>query len=250
MRPKGSSETLETRGRIAGEMLKKKMGIRAVARLVHASPTSVLEWKRRLDEDGDDGLKARPVPGAPSWLKDEQKKALLDVLAKGAKASGYSTEIWTLERVAEVIKKLYEVSYHPSHIWRLLRAANWLESAFRTSQSTPRPIHGRACTTWPFHWDGISHINHLFLRPFIGRLNMTFDVAAKLKASRVILHSGYKPENELFKLQESWLKGNIAFWKEEIRRWAEAGIGIVLENDTEQAPDLLVQLVNEVDNPF
>lgn len=79
---------------------------------------------------------------------------------------------------------------------------------------------------------------------------MTFDVAAKLKASRVILYSDYKPENELFKLQESWLKGNIAFWKEEIRRWAEAGIGIVLENDTEQAPDLLVQLVNEVDNPF
>jgi len=106
-------------------MLKKKMGIREVARLVHASPSSVLEWKRRLDEDGDDGLKARPVPGATSRLKDEQKKALLDVLAKGAKASGYSTEIWTLERVAEVIKKLYGVSYHPSHVWRLLREANW-----------------------------------------------------------------------------------------------------------------------------
>jgi transposase len=125
MRPKGSAETLEMRRRIAGEMLKKKMGIREVARLVHASPSSVLEWKRRLDEDGDAGLKARPVPGAPSRLKDEQKKALLDVLTKGAKASGYSTEIWTLERVAEVIKKLYGVSYHPSHVWRLLREANW-----------------------------------------------------------------------------------------------------------------------------
>src|ERR1700690_655312 len=111
MRPKGSAESLEMRRRIAGEMLKEKMGIREVARLAHASPSSVLEWKRRLDEDGDEGLKARPVPGAPSRLKDEQKKALLAVLAKGAKASGYSTKIWTLERVAEVIKKLYGVSY-------------------------------------------------------------------------------------------------------------------------------------------
>jgi len=125
MRPKGSAETLEMRRRIAAEMLKKEMGIREVARIVHASPSSVLDWKRRFEEGGEDGLKARPIPGAPSRLKDEQKKALLDVLAKGAKASGYSTEIWTLERVAGVIKKLYGVSYHPSHVWRLLREANW-----------------------------------------------------------------------------------------------------------------------------
>lgn len=125
MRPKGSAEALEMRRRIAAEMLKKGMSIRAVARIVHASPASVLEWKRRLEAYGDEGLKARPVPGAPSRLTAEQKKALLDVLAKGAQASGYSTDYWTLERVAEVIEKLYGVRYHPSHVWRLLRQANW-----------------------------------------------------------------------------------------------------------------------------
>jgi transposase len=125
MRPKGSAETLEMRRRIAAELLKKKMGIREVARIVHASPSSVHDWKRRMEEGGDDGLKAKPIPGARSRLGDEQKKALLDVLKKGAKASGYSTELWTLERVAEVIKTLYGVSYHPSHVWRLLRQANW-----------------------------------------------------------------------------------------------------------------------------
>ena len=125
MRPKGSAETLEMRRRIAAEMLKKEMGIREVARIVHASPSSVLGWKRRLEKDGEDGLKAKPIPGAPARLREEQKNELLDILGKGAQASGYSNELWTLERVAAVIKKQYGVSYHPSHVWRLLRGLNW-----------------------------------------------------------------------------------------------------------------------------
>jgi Xylose isomerase-like TIM barrel len=66
----------------------------------------------------------------------------------------------------------------------------------------------------------------------------------------LVLHSGYTPENDLFKLQEHWLKKNVEFWQREIQRWADAGIVIVLENDTDRLPDLMVQLVNEVDHPF
>lgn len=125
MRPKGSAETLEMRRRIAAEMLKKEMSIREVARIVHASPSSVLGWKRRLAEAGDAGLQSRPIPGLTPRLKEDQKKALLGILEKGAKASGYSNELWTLERVAEVIKKEYGVTYHISHVWRLLRQLGW-----------------------------------------------------------------------------------------------------------------------------
>jgi transposase len=73
---------------MAAEIIKKKIDIREVARIVNASPSSVLEWKRRLDEDGEDRLKARPVPRAPSRLEEEQKKASMDILAKGAKVYG------------------------------------------------------------------------------------------------------------------------------------------------------------------
>ena len=124
MRPKGSAETLEMRRHIAAEMLKKGMGIRAVARIVHASPSAVLGWKRRI-EAGETELKAKPVPGASPRLAVEQKKALLEVLAKGAKANGYPNELWTLERVAMVIQKEYGVRYHISHIRRLLCGLGW-----------------------------------------------------------------------------------------------------------------------------
>jgi sugar phosphate isomerase/epimerase len=94
-----------------------------------------------------------------------------------------------------------------------------------------------------------THIDHLIRAVVQRRMDMTYDVAQKLKASRVILHAGYKRETELFQLQDSWLKQSIEFWQHEIRRWAEAGIEIVLENETEQSPDMLVRLVDAVDHP-
>jgi sugar phosphate isomerase/epimerase len=119
-----------------------------------------------------------------------------------------------------------------------------LHKAVRAQFEGVIAIHG------PFIGMEYAHIDHLIRETVLRRLDMTFDVAVELKASRVILHAGNKPENELFNLQESWLKGNIEFWQKEILRWAEAGIVIVLENETEKSPDLLVRLVNGVDNPF
>ena len=63
------------------------------------------------------------------------------------------------------------------------------------------------------------HIDHLIRKAVHQRLDMTFEAAVQLKASRVVLHGGYKPENDLFSLQYSWLKENIEFWRGEIRRW-------------------------------
>jgi transposase len=38
---------------------------------------------------------------------------------------GYSTELWTLRRVAEVIERTTGVAYHQGHVWRLLRGLGW-----------------------------------------------------------------------------------------------------------------------------
>ena len=94
------------------------------------------------------------------------------------------------------------------------------------------------------------HIDHLIRDAVNRRLDMTFAAATKLSASRVILHNGYSPTIDLFKLQDTWLKTSIGFWQGEIRRWADAGIEIVLENDTDKSPDAIVRVVDEVDNPF
>ncbi len=119
-----------------------------------------------------------------------------------------------------------------------------LHQAICAAFQGPIAIHG------PFVGMEYGHVDHLIRDAVNRRLDMTFDAATKLNASRVVLHSGYSPINDLFKLQDAWLKRSVGFWQREIRRWADASIEIVLENDTDKSPDLLVRLVDEVDDPF
>jgi len=119
-----------------------------------------------------------------------------------------------------------------------------LHQAIRTEFQGTIAIHG------PFIGMEYGHVDHLIRDAVHRRLDMTFDAATRLNARRVILHGGYNPIVDLFKLQDSWLKTNVDFWRREIGRWADAGIEIVLENDTDRSPDVLVRLADEVDHPF
>ena len=57
------------------------------------------------------------VPGcAISPEREEQRKQLPELLARGADAYGSREEVWTCERVAEVILKEFGMSYHPAHV--------------------------------------------------------------------------------------------------------------------------------------
>jgi transposase len=63
MRPKGSAKELEVRRRLAGRLILEGKGIRKVARLVGASPSSVQRWKEAIKRGGMEALKAKPHPG-------------------------------------------------------------------------------------------------------------------------------------------------------------------------------------------
>jgi transposase len=121
MRPKGSAEALEVRRRLAAKLLQEGKGLREVARIVKASPSAVFGWKQALEQQGMAGLKAKPHPGRPSRLSKKQKERLKTILLKGPLAAGFSTDLWTLARVSEVIERKFGVTYHPGHVWYLLR---------------------------------------------------------------------------------------------------------------------------------
>ena len=125
MRPKGKAETLEVRRRIAGKLLQEGMGLRKVARLVDAAPSSVGRWKAMLARDGAAGLNARPHPPRPARLSEAQKQELAQALLKGPQAWGFATDLWTLPRVAAVIERQFGVKYHPGHVWHILHGMGW-----------------------------------------------------------------------------------------------------------------------------
>jgi len=93
--------------------------------MVGASPSSVTRWCQTYQKRGDAGLAAKPPPGGKSKLTARQRKLLVQRLLKGAKANGFSTDLWTCPRIVELIEQRYGVRYHVDHIPRLMASLGW-----------------------------------------------------------------------------------------------------------------------------
>jgi transposase len=83
---------------------------------------AVSQWMKRAREEGVEGLRHKPPPGATPRLSEDERAKLPELLAQGAQAHGFRGEVWTCERVATLIRREFGVSYHPAHVSRLLKA--------------------------------------------------------------------------------------------------------------------------------
>ena len=83
---------------------------------------AVSQWMRRAREEGVEGLRHKPPPGATPRLSKDERARLPELLAQGAQAHGFRGDVWTCERVAIVVRKEFGVGYHPAHVSRLLKA--------------------------------------------------------------------------------------------------------------------------------
>src|SRR5215208_463493 len=93
-----------------------------IAEALGVTEGAVSQWMKRAREQGEQALRHKPPPGAPSRLSDEQRARLPELLAQGAEAHGFRGELWTCERVAVLIRREFGVSYHPAHVSRVVRA--------------------------------------------------------------------------------------------------------------------------------
>lgn len=151
MRPSGSPEALEQRRLRAVELFKEGFGPTEIARRIKVERRSVRRWKSTYLAHGPEALKARPNPGRPSKLDPRAKRSLEKILLRGARASGFSTDLWTCPRVAQVIKKEFGVGYHVDHICRLLHALGWSpqKPERRAVERDEEAIQTWVKTEWP-----------------------------------------------------------------------------------------------------
>jgi|SRR5438093_10338131 len=97
----------------------------AVARTLGVTRVSAHHWYHAWKKRGRTGLKGagragrRPRLGATELAKVDQ------ALRAGPGRHGFSTDLWTLPRIAQVIERLTGIRHHPSHVWRLLRRLGW-----------------------------------------------------------------------------------------------------------------------------
>ncbi|MGB8952498.1 MAG: IS630 family transposase [Candidatus Aminicenantales bacterium] len=125
MRPPGSPAQLESRRRKAIQLLDQGMTVTATANRVKSSISSVVRWQQAYRKKGDAGLAPKKALGRPAKLSSAQKRKLVDLLLEGPMAFGYSTNLWTTRRVAEVIQREFGIHYHANHIWRVLTGLGW-----------------------------------------------------------------------------------------------------------------------------
>jgi transposase len=92
-----------------------------VARQLGVSPQAVSRWHARLEQGGVEALRSRGPTGPDPKLSDVQLAKVEQALLQGAKAAGFQTDLWTLERIGVVVTQLTGVRHHPGHIWKLLR---------------------------------------------------------------------------------------------------------------------------------
>jgi transposase len=93
-----------------------------IAAALGVTPGAVSQWLKRGREQGVEGLRRHPAPGRQPRLSAEQLAQLPTLVERGPEAYGFRGQVWTCQRVAEVIRRTFGVTYHPSHVSRLLHA--------------------------------------------------------------------------------------------------------------------------------
>ena len=123
-----------------------------VARQVAVSHQIVSDWRAAWRRSGRDGLRGAGRAGRLPKLSRDQLAHVELELIKGAEANGYPNDVWTLQRVAEVIERATGVSYHPAHVWYLLRHGlkwSWQRPARRATERNDEIIHQWVKKRWP-----------------------------------------------------------------------------------------------------
>jgi transposase len=109
----------------AANLLAKGLRQSEVARRVGAHRQSVSKWAAELQAKGRAGLKKAGCAGRKPRLSTEQISQIEHGLKRGPQALGYETSLWTANRVAHLIEYESGVSYHPGHVWKILRQLGW-----------------------------------------------------------------------------------------------------------------------------
>lgn len=147
----GTAADWTVRRRIAVELLQDGKTLTEVADLLHVSLSSVKRWKKAFQQGGLAALAPKRHPGPRSKLSPAQQKRLRRILLEGPIAAGFPTDLWTCRRVAEVVRREFDVSYHADHLGRVLHALGFSpqKPQRRARERDEQAIHRWRKHDWP-----------------------------------------------------------------------------------------------------
>lgn len=117
---RAQQSVLERRRLAAASLFAQGLSAAAVALRLGVSRQSAHRWYRAWRVGGVQALRVRGPIGRHRRLLPAQRDQVEHALLQGASAHGFASNLWTLERVAEVIWRLTGVRHHPVQVWRIL----------------------------------------------------------------------------------------------------------------------------------
>jgi transposase len=108
--------------RIQGLLLVSEgTGERRAAQIVGVGRRTLQDWIFKYRRGGLTALEKGPYPGRTPKLTKAQLEELDGIIDEGPESVGLDTGVWTAPIVADLVKKLFGVRYHPDHMRRILR---------------------------------------------------------------------------------------------------------------------------------
>ena len=121
MRKHGSPHELERKRLKAFELSLGGMSKPDIARALGVSLRSVQDWICIATANGAEALRGKVHPGPSPKLTAKQVEKVRSLVLKGATANGFTNELWTGARVAQLIRDKFQVNYHNNYLPHLLQ---------------------------------------------------------------------------------------------------------------------------------
>jgi transposase len=145
-------DELERRRMRAARSLDRGVRQAEVARQVKVSRESVRRWANQIAKQGVAGLEKAGRAGRRPQLSAADLEKLEVLLRAGPEKAGFPNGLWTLDRIAQLIRQHFHVNYHAGHVWWILRRnLGWScqRPVGRARERNEAAIRDWRETTWP-----------------------------------------------------------------------------------------------------
>jgi transposase len=144
-------EQLEERRLRAIEMLQDGETQEGVAEELGVTRNAVYFWWRAYRQQGRQGLARRPHTGRKPRTDRKVLEKIPALLNKGAESYGFEGDVWTLDRVREVIQSEFGLEYSTRHVGKILAKLGlvWKKPVRRPVERDEAEIRRWVKEDWP-----------------------------------------------------------------------------------------------------
>jgi transposase len=130
---------LRTRAQIVLLAGEQRLTAPAIAAIVREDDQTVRNWLKRWMAEGIEGLKDRPMPGAPPKITKEYTEQLLATVRRRPRSEGQAYSMWTLQRLADYMAEETGIRVSAETVRKLLKAGEIVLSRPQHKITSPDP---------------------------------------------------------------------------------------------------------------